>query len=454
MMDNHHGMRIFVTIWLGQALSLIGTAMTRFALLIWAYDQTGQATTLALLGFFSYVVVIVLKPVAGVWADRWDRRWVMIGGDLGAGLVTVGLLVLYMTGDLAIWHLYAGQMVTGAFEAFQVPAYNAAIGVLVPRQQLTRASGLRTLGDDTARILAPVLGGLVLSVSNLGVVMLIDVITVSAAVGALLIVRIPRAMLSSEGAQIEKASFRAQMAFGWRYIVARRGLLQLLIVYSLINLLAAFTYFGVLPAMILARSGGDELALSSVQAALGVGGIIGGVIVTTTGGPRRKIHGVLGITAMSFLFGDMMLAFGRTPLAWTAAGLVSAVCVPFVISGDRAIWQSKVPPDIQGRVLGTAFSLREIPFPVGYLLTGPLADRVFEPLMQPGGGLSGVFGGLVGTGPGAGMAVMFLIAGFTGASVCLGGYLFPALRNVESDLPDYDALPGVPAAAVALAAGD
>ena len=100
------GFRLFAIIWFGQLVSLFGTAMTRFALLIWAYQQTGAATTLALLGFFAWLPFIVISPLAGVLVDRFDRRRIMILADLGAGLSTLVILFLLLTGDLAIWHLF------------------------------------------------------------------------------------------------------------------------------------------------------------------------------------------------------------------------------------------------------------------------------------------------------------------------------------------------------------
>jgi DHA3 family macrolide efflux protein-like MFS transporter len=433
----HRGTRTFLVIWAGQAVSMLGTAMTRFALLIWAYQQTGQATTLALLGFFSFAVYVTLAPVAGVWVDRWDRRRVMIASDFGAGLITMSYLLLRATGELHIWHLYAGASLTGLFEAFQKPAYNASMSVLVPRQHLMRANGLRSLSYDATNVLGPVLGGLLLSAVGLNVIMLVDVGTFCVAAVTLLAVRIPRPAVSQDGVEVRGLGFRQELAFGTRYIVRRPGLLGLTVIFMLIHLFAALAYFSILPAMILARSGGNELVLSSVQSALGVGGVVGGLMMAIWGGPRRKIHSVLGFCAASFLCGDLLFAVGRTPLMWVVAAFAAAVYIPFISSANRAIWQTKVPPDVQGRVLGAAFAWQQITSPLGYLVAGPLADYVFEPAMVPGGALSGMFGGLVGTGPGAGMGLIFLGTATFGTLACLGGYLFPALRNVETDLPDY-----------------
>ena len=160
-------MKTFLIIWLGQFVSRIGTALTRFALLIWLYQQTQSALSVALLGFFAFLPAILVSPFAGVWVDRLDRRKVLILADTAAGLTTLGLLILHSTGSLAVWHLYVLALLTGSFEAFQSPAYMAAVTVLVPKDQYGRAGGLRSLAEHGAQVLSPVLAGLLLLSSPL-----------------------------------------------------------------------------------------------------------------------------------------------------------------------------------------------------------------------------------------------------------------------------------------------
>jgi MFS family permease len=412
--------------------------MTGFALTIWAYEQTGRATTLALLGFSMYFSWALLGLVAGVWVDRWDRRRVMIYSDLGAASMTVLILGLYSTGHLHIWHLYAANTLSGVFSAFQSPANNAVLTLLIPRKHLARANGLRTLGQDATQILAPALAGLLLHAIGLRGVLVIDLATALFAVSTLLRLHIPRPPESEEGRRAQGGSRWQTFTFGMRYIVQRRGLFSMMIIYMLINLYAGLTWFGVLPAMVLARSGHDQAALSLVQSSLGIGGVLGGIVLTIWGGPKRQVHGMLGIAGVSFIFGDGILGLGRTPAAWIAGVLLGSLAVPYIISSNRSIWQSKVPPDVQGRVLGVALALQSVTIPLGFLMAGPLADRVLEPAMQPGGVLVGLFGPLVGTGPGAGMGVMFLLTSLVGCVTCFGGYLIHDLRNVERLLPDVE----------------
>jgi MFS transporter, DHA3 family, macrolide efflux protein len=218
--------------------------------------------------------------------------------------------------------------------------------------------------------------------------------------------------------------------------------LGLMLIFMGIEFFAALTYFSVLPALILARSHGNEVALGLVLATLGGAGVIGGLIISFWGLPKRRIHAVFGFTAISFLLGDGLFAIGQSLTTWLIAATVAAFFIPFIGGGDRTIWQSKVAPAIQGRVFAVSGMFRNGVKPVGYLLAGPLADRVFEPALLVGGAWVPYLGWLVGTGPGAGIGAMFLCTAFGGTLVALSGYLFRATRCVEDDLPDHDLVVG------------
>jgi hypothetical protein len=158
---------------------------------------------------------------------------------------------------------------------------------------------------------------------------------------------------------------------------------------------------------------------------------MGGVWVSAWGGPKRRVHGVLMGAAISFLFGDLLFGVGQSLPVWIGAGFAAAFIIPLIVTSDRTIWQLKVEPDVQGRVFAVKGMLQQSLKPIGYLLAGPLADQVFEPAMMPGGALAPVFGGLVGTGPGAGMGLMFICTALMGTAISLSGYLIPAVRRLD-----------------------
>jgi MFS transporter, DHA3 family, macrolide efflux protein len=431
------GMQKFSLIWFGQLISMFGTATTRFALLVWAYEKTGEATTTALLGFFSFILYVLVSPVAGVLIDRLDRRLVMIVSDLGAGLMTLGLFLLYSSGDLEIWHLYIAEALTGAFEAFQLPAYSAATSLLVPKEQYGRISGMRSLAYSASQVFAPAFAGVILRFVGISGVMLIDVATFLLGVLPLIFIAIPRPQAQSAEKAVSPIAWR-DLLFGFRYVAQRPGLVGLLAIYCGINLAAAIGWFGALPPMILARTGGDELALATVQSAMGIGGIIGGLLMSIWGGPKRRIHGILLLGGISFLSSDFLLGAGRNVPIWAFAAFAGSLYIPFISGCERAIWQSKVAPEVQGRVFSVQTLFQQSTLPLGYLIAGPLADQLLEPAMMPGGALADTFGWLVGTGTGAGLGLIFIMTGLLGTAICFGGYLFPAVRNVENDLPDHD----------------
>lgn len=430
------GMRGFTFVWLGQFVSLLGTGMTAFTMTIWAWQTTGEATALALVGFFTFAPTVLMSPIAGALVDRWNRKLVMMLSDLASGLSTVIVLILMTSGRLEIWHLYVTGAFSGAFQAFQFPAYSAAVTMMLPKEQYARANGMISLAGSASRILAPVAAGILLGIVGTSGILAFDIITFIVAIGTLLPIHIPQPP-STELRQGEKPSLLRDSVYGFRYIYERPSLLGLLLVFFAMNLSFSMV-FPLLAPMILSRTGNDTLILGSVQSALGVGGVLGGVLMSVWGGPKRKIHGViLGMVASSLL-GTLTLGLGQSPVMWTFAAFAIMCFMTIVNGSSQAIWQAKVAPEIQGRVFATRRLIAQITSPVSMILAGPLADWVFGPAMMPGGALVPVFGWLVGTGPGAGISLIFVFAGLFGAIIGISAYAFVAIRNLEDILPDYD----------------
>lgn len=427
-------MLAFTIIWIGQVISLLGTAMTGFALTIWAWEITGEATALALVGFFTFAPTLLTSPFAGALVDRWNRKLVMMLSDLAAVSSTVIVLLLFTTGNLQIWHLYLTGAFAGAFGAFQFPAYSAAVTTMVSKKQYGRTSGMLSAARFASNIFGPALAVILLSVIGIAGILTIDIITFPVAIGALLFVHVPQPVITEEGRK-SRGSLWKESGYGFRYIFERRGLLGLLLVFFGINLVATFA-FTLLAPMILARTGNDAAVLGIVQSAIGIGGVVGSIALSIWGGPKRRIHGVL-IGLVLVMLGVLSIGFGRDSYIWVLAAFFTMFFIPIVQGSSNAIWQAKVAPDVQGRVFATRGIIATVSRPVALLVIGPLADRFFEPAMMPGGSLVPILSGLVGTGPGAGMALIFIISGGLGMLVGLGGYFFRIVRNVEDILPDH-----------------
>ncbi len=431
-------MQTFSIIWVGTFISIMGTAMTRFALLVWAFQQTGQALTTALLGFFGILLYVLLSPVAGVITDRYDRRAIMVIADTCSAAMSLFLLIQHQSNSLQIWHLFLLELMTGGFDAFYLNAYSTTITLLVPKEQYARASGMRSLANEASRVFAPALGGLLLGWIGLGGVLAIDVASFIIGFVPLLLLKVPRSPRQDIPA-ISLNSFVTDLKVGLSYIGERVALRHLLWIYAGINLMAALTWFGVLAPMVLSRTGQDELALAAVQGAMGVGGIIGGLVISVWGGPKNRIHGILGWCGVSFLLGDLFIGLGQGPIMWMIGVFLGSLFIPVVVSCEQAIWGAKVDPAVQGRVFAVKDMLRTASLPVGYIMGGLLADRFFEPLVASGS--LPVLNQLTGGGFGSGMSLMFICTGLIGASICFGGYLLPRLRNIERELPDHEYAP-------------
>ncbi|MCB0114249.1 MAG: MFS transporter [Caldilineaceae bacterium] len=428
-------MRAFFVIWFGQLISMLGSGMTRFALTIWAWQETQSATALALVAFFSFAPMVILSPLAGALVDRWPRRLVMMASDLAAGLATVAVLILYSTGNLEIWHLYVASAFASSFESFQFPAYSAAITTMVDKTQYARTSGMISMAEAGSGILAPALAGLLLVLIGINGVMLIDIVTFVFAVGSLLVVHIPQPEPTATE-ENKPSSLWSDSLFGFRYIFQRPSLLGLQLVFLGVNLSSPLA-FTLLPAFVLLRTNQDSVSLGIVQASISAGGLAGGLLMSTWGGPKRKIHGVLLGMIGSGLLGIAVIGLGRSIPFWVLGAFLTFVWIQMTNASNQAIWQAKVPPPLQGRVFAIRRMIANISGPVAVLLAGPLADRIFEPAMMPGGALAGLFGGLVGVGPGAGMALILVLMGVFSGVVGLSGYLTPAVRRVEELIPDH-----------------
>ena len=414
------GMGTFIFIWFGQAISMLGSGMTQFALTIWAYEVTGEATALALVGFFSFAPTVIVSPLAGALVDRWPRKAVMMLSDLVAGMTTIVVLYLYSTGQLEIWHLCVSGAIAGTFAAFQFPAFSAAMSLMVPKEQYTRANGLVALAEAATTIVAPVLAGILLAFIGISGIMIIDIVTFVFAVLTIAVVFIPEPTESAAGRE-GRGSLWRESIYGFQYIWARKSLLGIQLTFTISNFFFAIGMVLVAP-MILARTDNNELALGTVQSFFGIGGVVGALLLLTWGGPRRRIHGVLGGFILSSLLGQTVMGIGQTLPVWAFAAFCSMFFLPFINGSNQSIWQAKVAPDVQGRVFSTRRLIAQITGPLGMLIAGPLADRVFEPAMSVGGAWAARFGWLVGTGPGAGMGLMLVLVGLLGTTAGIVGY--------------------------------
>jgi len=431
------GMRGFTVIWLGQFTSMLGSSMTNFALTIWAWEKTGTATALALTGLAFVLPNILVYPVAGALVDRWNRKLVMMLSDLAAGIGTIAILLLYSSDMLQIWHLYIIFTFMGLFQSFQFPAYSAAVSTMMDKEQYGRASGMLSLAQSASGIFAPVAAGVLIGVVGTSGILLFDIASFIIAIGSLLPVHIPQPVVSAE--KQEKSSLLQDSLFGFKHILARKGLLGLQLAFFLINFTGSLI-FPLLAPMILSQTNNNTVTLGTVNSAFGVGGVVGGLLLSAWGGPKKKVHGVLLGMTLSSLLGYTVMGLAGSPLFWALGAFIMMSFNPIINGSNQAIWQSKVPPEMQGRVFSARAFIALISQPIAMAITGPLADGFLLPGMMEGGSLAPIFGWLIGVGPGKGISLLYLMMGVISAVFGLSAYMFKEVRDVESLLPDHDAI--------------
>lgn len=425
--------RPFLKMWFGQAVSLIGTGMTRFALMIFVWQQTQQATAITLVGIIGILPSILIGAFAGTYTDRWNRKLILIASDSASGIVSIGIFLLALTGMLQLWHIYLAMFVIGIAESFQYPAFNASITLMVPKSLFSRTSGLLALSRYFAGVASPILAGIVLAVSDLAGVLFLDLITFAFAISTIIFIAIPQPDKLDES-EDEQSVWQDTIA-GFRYIVSHSSFIALTIAGVVWNVAESFGYPLITP-FILARTGGNEATLATVMAMMGLGGVAGGVLASVWSGPKRKIHSFLIGALLTGLLGDVLLGAGDNLQVWLIGGFGIEFFIPIAMSAHFAIWQIKIPASMQGRIFAVRGVLGNISELGMIVAIGPLADFVFEPAMMSDGQFADALSGIITPGAGAGMGLMLVIGGLMLAILAVAGYLFRPLRDIETLIPD------------------
>jgi MFS transporter, DHA3 family, macrolide efflux protein len=430
--------RTFLRLWSGQAVSLVGSALTSFALGVWVYQETGSVTRLGVVYLLVFLPGILVAPFTGALVDRLDRRAVLLTTVSGGLLNVLALAALRQAGELRPEHVYLTAAVTSVLAAVQTPAFAASVGPLVGRGRLGRANGLVMLAHSVAQIAGPLVGGFLLAAVGLSGVLAIDGASFVVALVSLLTLRLPPPAAAARPVG-RGGGLLAETAVAWRYVAARHGLVALLVFYAVLNFAVGFVDVLITPLVLGFAS---TSALGTVLAVGGIGMVIGSVVMGTWGGPARRVHGVLGF---SLVLGIALCAGALRPSLGLIAGaaFVFLFCSAIINAANRSIWQVKVEPGMQGRVLSLENMVATAPLPVAYLLAGPVTEQICRPLLASDTGFARAAGALIGgTGPDRAMALLLLGSGVLVVTASVAGYLSPRLRRIDGDLPD--ALPDHP----------
>jgi len=428
-------MRVFLLVWLGQLVSLLGSNVSNFALDVWVYQQTGSVTQLSLLILSTTLTIVIVSPFAGVLVDHWNRRWVMILSDSGAALSTLTIALLLFTGQIHPGHtylIYLATAVSSSFSTFGWPAYIATTTLLIPEKHLGRASGMVQLAEALGQILSPILGGILLGLIHLLGIIVLECICFLFSVITLLLVRFPNYKVI-QSKETNKSSLLTQALYSFHYLTSHSGLLALLFFFASSNF-----FVGILEVLIypLILSFASPSQLGTILFIGGMGMLAGSLLMSTWGNGRQNYINTLFCFMLLNAFCMMVVGMRSSVFLFDVAAFLYFLGLALINGSAQVIFQKKVPPEIQGRIFSFNSTIRGSFLPLAYLVAGPLADRIFEPLMIVNGPLARSIGQLIGTGPGRGIGLMFIVMGILNMLVILIAYQYLPLRFVEHELPD------------------
>lgn len=399
----------FFTIWTGQQLSWLGSAVAQFALIWWVTETTGSATMLATATLVSLLPGIVLGPFIGALVDRWNRRLVMLAADALIALASAWLAYLFWIDALQMWHVYLIMVARSLGVSFHFPAMQASVPLMVPGKHLPRVAGLNQTIAGAVNIMSPPLGAMMLGILPLHAIMAVDVITAIFSVAPLLFIDVPQPPRAKPAAAGEsKPSLWEDVKEGLRYIWGWPGLSALLGLAMLLNFIVS-PAMTLLPILVTKHFGGGAVQLGWLNSSWGIGLVAGGLFLGVWGGFRRRIATMLlGIAGL----GAALLVIGLTPASLfplALAALFAGGVMNSLTNGvGFALIQGIVAPEMQGRVFMVMMSMANLISPLSMAVAGPVADA-------------------------AGVRFLYLIAGAISFGIGTLAFFVPVVMNIEDN---------------------
>ncbi|WP_405111288.1 MFS transporter [Paenibacillus sp. FSL K6-1217] len=414
----------FLFLWSGQLISAIGSGLTAFGLGIYTLQQTGQASAMALVTLLAFMPSLLLSPVAGVLADRYDRRLLMVIGDSLSALGLIYILVCLLNGEAQLWQICLGVTVSSVFSSLLDPAYKATVTDLLTEEQYTKASGFVQIAGSAKYLISPLIAGLLLTVSDVKLLLIIDICTFFLTVPTTLAIRSGLASKQAEHAQ----AFIREFKEGWRAVSGNRGVLVLVIMTSVMTFFIGFIETLSMP-MILAFS--SSAVLGTLETVMASGMLVSSVVI---GMLRIQKNFVRMLSISLFCSGISIAVFGlrENIVLIGAAGFMFFAMLPFTNTALDYLVRTNIDNSVQGRAWSLIGLLSQLGFVAAYMLAGVLADYVFTPLLVSGGVLADSVGRIIGTGSGRGMGLLIIIAGLLLSAASVMIYRLKSITSLES----------------------
>jgi len=414
----------FLTIWSGQLISGIGSGLTAFALGVYAFDRTHSATVYSLIILFAFLPAYLLKPVGGTLADRFDRRKMMMLGDLGSALGLAFILLMFLSGMDNLWVIYSGVAFSSVFVALQNPAYKASVTDLLDEENYTKASGLIQLTESAKYLVSPIIAGFLMHLVRIEYVLIIDIATFLLAIFTVFGVK---KTIHKPNAERPRESFWTEFAEGFRYTFARKELVILLTIVSLITFFVGFLQTLIGP-MILPFANAKTLGITQTIAATGM--LFSSLFIGMFHHSKKQV----GILSVSLAVAGIFYAlFGTSTniVLVTVYGFLFFTVLPFINTSIEVLIRKMVDNEVQGRVWSIVSLISQLGMIVAFATAGTLADKIFNPLLQPSGSLASSIGQFIGTGNGRGIGLMFLISGVLVLITALVISRIKLIKNME-----------------------
>ncbi|MCM1038671.1 MAG: MFS transporter [Ruminococcus sp.] len=402
----------FLILWSTQSVSQLGSSITAFALTLWLYEKTGSSLSTAALAICSYAPYVLMSIFAGALTDRFDKKKTMLGCDLFAAVCTVIVFVLFRTKQLAVWHLYVLNAVSGLMNTVQQPASEVAMTLIIPKKDFQRTSGLRSLSGSLITVLNPLIATALYSLAGLNLVIAVDLGSFAVAFTALLFfIRIPQNPCEKEESVLSLAKE------GLVFLKETPLIMTLILFMSGVNLTAS-AFDAALPGYVIPNPRGGSSVLGIVTSCAGVAMIAGSLLVSVLPKPKDRVKVIYLTMLFSLSSEHFLLAFSREPALWCLGQIMGWVVVPIMNANLDVILRTVIPVELQGRVYACRNTLQFFTIPIGLFLGGFLVDNVCEPFMdvyreQP------VLTTLFGTGKGSGAALMMFLLGVFGSLICI-----------------------------------
>lgn len=412
MKKKESGLRDFILLFIGQTVSQFGTGMTSFALIVWAYTQKGQVMASSLLAVCSTVPYLIVSLLGGAVVDNANKKKVMLICDTIAAVCSAVILACSVRHVLDIRILCLVNIVSGLMNAFQNPASQVAVSLLIDPKDYVKIGGIQSIVSSIAGILTPVLAAGLLSVGGLEVIIVIDLATFAFAFATLLFfVRIPDVVKEDKKITLHEIGESIREAI--RFLKKNQGILVLLLMYSILELVGAISFDSMYSPLVLARTHNNEVAVGTVSAFMAAGCVAGSLVLTIRKQPKKKLQ-IMYLGSFLCLAGITLFGMGRNLFQWCVIVFFGCFGAPIYSTYQTVILREKVAVEMQGRIFSLQGLITGMLTPVGYLAGAALADYVCEPFMMKEGKAQRFLSVFVGTGKGAGLGLIFVTAGVTG----------------------------------------